>query len=220
MGAGAESAPPPPASKGGPDSAPARIAASVIGQVPTGIFGARVSGPIAGAGAPFSGCEGSAFPLLGAVHLQMSCQAPARYALKLQLKRDQRQAQSEVLALRRAAHPFIVHLERAFSFDRFLALLLELCPTDLNRKLCDPDDSGKCLGLSAFDAARYIGQILLALAFLHKDPAPLRDCAPLPLLFRGSSAAQIIWGWAALPYLRRIPGSPQRRRRPKLRPRE
>lgn len=117
---------------------------------------------------------------------------PRRYALKLQLKQDQRQATSEVLALRRADHPFIVQLHRAFSFDKFFALLLELCPTDLNRVLCDrATENGRYEGLPAKDAARYMGQVMLALSHLHESNIVFRDVKPENILISFGDDAKL-----------------------------
>eukprot|EP00930_Biecheleria_cincta_P024395 TRINITY_DN17463_c0_g1_i2.p1 TRINITY_DN17463_c0_g1~~TRINITY_DN17463_c0_g1_i2.p1 ORF type:complete len:1278 (-),score=228.22 TRINITY_DN17463_c0_g1_i2:154-3987(-) len=117
---------------------------------------------------------------------------PQRFALKLQLKADHRQASSEVLALRRAEHPFIVHLHRAFSVDKFLALLLELCPTDLNRLLCEGSDQGtRCLGLPTKRAARYMGQVMLALAYLHESDMVYRDVKPENILISTMDEAKL-----------------------------
>jgi len=118
---------------------------------------------------------------------------PCRFALKLQLKQHQGQAQSEVLALRRAEHPFIVHLERAFSLDNCFALLLELCPTDLNRRLCEiVDEEGRSIGLTPFDCARYMGQIMLALSFLHtQEQIVFRDVKPENILISTRDEAKL-----------------------------
>lgn len=117
---------------------------------------------------------------------------PQRFALKLQLKADHRQASSEVLALRRAEHPFIVHLHRAFSVDKWLALLLELCPTDLNRLLCESSDQGsRCLGLPPKRAARYMGQVMLALAYLHESEMVYRDVKPENILISTMDEAKL-----------------------------
>ena len=64
--------------------------------------------------------------------------------MKLQSKRNlDWQAYSEVVALRRAGHPFIVRLEQAFQTPHYYALLLELCPKgDLNLLLCNTHESG------------------------------------------------------------------------------
>eukprot|EP00434_Breviolum_minutum_P016150 symbB.v1.2.014231.t1/scaffold1035.1/size234022/7 len=115
-----------------------------------------------------------------------------RFALKLQLKQDHRQASSEVLALQRAEHPFIVHLHRAFAFDKYLALLLELCPTDLNRLLCeDPGEGGRYLGLASQRVALYMGQVMLALAYLHESDIVYRDVKPENILINTRNEAKL-----------------------------
>jgi serine/threonine protein kinase len=93
-----------------------------------------------------------------------------RFALKLQMKEgSQRSAFCEVLALRTVSHRFIVRLERAFQTPKYFALLLELCPNDLNRILCEQEtDGARCTGLSEVRTAKYLGQILLALKHLHE----------------------------------------------------
>eukprot|EP00927_Polykrikos_kofoidii_P040949 TRINITY_DN34904_c0_g1_i1.p1 TRINITY_DN34904_c0_g1~~TRINITY_DN34904_c0_g1_i1.p1 ORF type:complete len:1299 (+),score=160.39 TRINITY_DN34904_c0_g1_i1:40-3897(+) len=116
---------------------------------------------------------------------------PRRFALKLQLKREGRQARTEVLALRRADHPFIVRLEKAFQTPRFFALLLELCPTDLNRLLCEPNVDGCCPGLSADRVAKYMGQVLLALVHLHKTDIVFRDVKPENILLSSRDTAKL-----------------------------
>lgn len=115
-----------------------------------------------------------------------------RFALKLQLKQDHRQASSEVLALQRAEHPFIVHLHRAFAFDKYLALLLELCPTDLNRLLCEePSEGGRYLGLDSKRVAWYMGQVMLALAYLHESDIVYREVKPENILINTRNEAKL-----------------------------
>mmetsp|Transcript_57345 Transcript_57345/g.153607 ORF Transcript_57345/g.153607 Transcript_57345/m.153607 type:complete len:1184 (-) Transcript_57345:33-3584(-) len=124
--------------------------------------------------------------------LYLRASEPRRFALKLQLKQHQCQATSEVLALRRADHPFIVRLERAFSFSRFFALLLELCPTDLNRVLCEQDESGRSLGLRPSLAAKFMGQAALALAHLHRnEKIVFRDVKPENILISANNEAKL-----------------------------
>jgi len=96
------------------------------------------------------------------------------------------------LALRRAHHPFIVRLERAFQTPKFFALLLELCPTDLNRVLCEEDSFGRCMGLPAARAARYMGQVLLALVHLHSiEGIVYRDVKPENILISAHDDAKL-----------------------------
>ncbi|CAJ1421536.1 unnamed protein product [Effrenium voratum] len=119
-------------------------------------------------------------------------QIPQRFALKLQLQQSHRQASSEVLALQRAEHPFIVHLHRAFAFDKYLALLLELCPTDLNRLLCeDLGEGGRHLGLEPARAAKYMGEVMLALAYLHESDIVYRDVKPENILINTCDEAKL-----------------------------
>lgn len=117
---------------------------------------------------------------------------PTRFALKLQQKaRSTRQAYSEVRALRRANHPFIVRLECAFQTPSFFALLLELCPTDLNRILCETSQ-GRCTGLIPSRTARYMGQVLLALAHLHQQEGIVyRDVKPDNILISDRDEAKL-----------------------------
>lgn len=117
---------------------------------------------------------------------------PRGYALKLQPKlHSNRQAHCEVLALRRAQHPFIVRLERAFQTTEHFALLLELCPTDLNRELCKLDAQGLSLGLQEARAARYLAQILLALTYLHNKEDVFRDVKPENILISADDDAKL-----------------------------
>jgi serine/threonine protein kinase len=93
--------------------------------------------------------------------------------MKLQLKMRHRaewEACSELVALRRAAHPFIVRLEHAFQTPKFFALLLELCAGGSLSDLVTSsvDCTGRCVGLSVERTARYMGQTLLALVHLHQ----------------------------------------------------
>eukprot|EP00811_Abedinium_folium_P023412 NODE_3297_length_2057_cov_7.360622.p1 GENE.NODE_3297_length_2057_cov_7.360622~~NODE_3297_length_2057_cov_7.360622.p1 ORF type:complete len:568 (+),score=192.64 NODE_3297_length_2057_cov_7.360622:73-1704(+) len=116
------------------------------------------------------------------------------FALKLQLKAEaHRNAYSEVLALRRAHHPFIVRLERAFQTPRFFALLLELCLTDLNRRLLAEESSdGRCYGLAPNVGARYMGQVLLALVHLHENECIVfRDVKPDNVLISERDEAKL-----------------------------
>lgn len=118
-------------------------------------------------------------------------QRPLCYALKLQLKHESNQAYSEVLALRRLDHPFIVRLERAFQTAKHFALLLEFCPTDLNRVLCKRDEE-QCLGLPPKRAAKYMGQVLLALTHLHeKEEVVYRDVKPENILISEQDDAKL-----------------------------
>jgi len=116
-----------------------------------------------------------------------------RFALKLQLKHEHVQAFSEVMALRRADHPFIVRLETAFSTAKYFALLLELCPTDLNRILCATCDAeGRSIGLGPFRTARYMGQVLLALVHLHTEVEIVyRDVKPENILISEADEAKL-----------------------------
>lgn len=116
---------------------------------------------------------------------------PLCYALKLQLKQEGHQAYSEVLALRRLDHPFIVRLERAFQTPKFFALLLEFCPTDLNRMLCKQSGE-RCLGLPPRQTAKYMGQVLLALTHLHeKEETVYRDVKPENILISEQDDAKL-----------------------------
>jgi serine/threonine protein kinase len=98
-----------------------------------------------------------------------------------------------VLALQRAHHPFIVRLERAFQTPKFFALLLELCPTDLNRLLCEPEiTNGSCPGLPPAKVAKYMGQVLLALVHLHDiESIVYRDVKPENILISDKDEAKL-----------------------------
>lgn len=114
------------------------------------------------------------------------------YALKLQDKTStKQQAYSEAIALQHIHHPFVVRLERAFHTPKFFALLLEFCPTDLNRILCKENSDGFCLGVETKAAATYMGQILLAITFLHKKKIIYRDVKPENILISESDEAKL-----------------------------
>jgi len=113
------------------------------------------------------------------------------YALKLQEKQVHRAvAASEVLALKRVSHPFIVHLYNAYQTPKFFAFLLEYCPTDLNRLLCSTEEDNRCLGLRERDGARFMGQILLALTHLHCKYIH-RDIKPENILISDQNNAKL-----------------------------
>lgn len=116
-----------------------------------------------------------------------------RFALKLQRKeRSQRSAFSEALALRAIHHEFIVRLERAFQTPTYFALLLELCPNDLNRILVEkPDDGERCTGLTPQRTAKYLGQTLLALTHLHAMDVVYRDMKPENILISLDDDAKV-----------------------------
>lgn len=120
-----------------------------------------------------------------------------RFAMKLQEKAQQDvdwQAPTEALALRRAVHPFIVKLEQAFQTPHFFILLLELCPNgDLNKLLCTTQDtSGRRTGLEVERAARYGGQVLLALVYLHQTHDIIyRDVKPENVLLSAKDEAKL-----------------------------
>jgi len=121
---------------------------------------------------------------------------PPRFAMKLQSKRNlDWQAYSEVVALRRAGHPFIVRLEQAFQTPHYYALLLELCPKgDLNLLLCNTHESGseRRMGLLVSRAARYAGQVLLALVHLHEVLGIIyRDVKPENILLSTQDEAKL-----------------------------
>lgn len=120
-----------------------------------------------------------------------------RFAMKLQAKAQAQadwQACAEVVALRRAAHPFIVRLEEAFQTPQFYALLLEFCPRgDLNRVLCQTEDEhGKRVGLPLELCARYAGQVMLALLHLHEALGIVyRDVKPQNILISVEDEAKL-----------------------------
>lgn len=124
-------------------------------------------------------------------------ETPRRYALKLQPKtqaNNEWQACSELLALQRAVHPFIVRLEQAFQTPQFFALLLEFCTGgDVNRLLCSTKDAaGRRLGLEVSRSALYCGQVLLALSHLHEALGIVyRDVKPENILLTGSDQAKL-----------------------------
>lgn len=104
------------------------------------------------------------------------------------------QACAEVVALRRAVHPFIVRLEHAFQTPQYYVLLLELCPHgDLNRMLCSTcDEHGRRVGLPLKAAARYAGQVLLALLHLHEVLGIIyRDVKPQNILISRENEAKL-----------------------------
>lgn len=121
----------------------------------------------------------------------------SRYAMKLQPKtqaHSQWQACSELLALQRAVHPFIVRLEQAFQTPQCFALLLELCPGgDMNKLLCTTqDDNGRLSGLPVDRCARYSGQVLLALVHVHENLGIIyRDVKPENILLSAADEAKL-----------------------------
>lgn len=114
-----------------------------------------------------------------------------RFAMKLQKKdKTQKQAFSECKALLRVNHPFIVRLEQAFQTGSFFVLVMELCPSDLNRVLVHEDVS-PC-GLPLERAARFAGQILLALLHLHETlKIVYRDMKPDNVLISQTDEAKL-----------------------------
>jgi len=120
-----------------------------------------------------------------------------RFAMKLQPKvqrNAENQACSELVALRRAAHPFIVRLEQAFQTPKFYALLLELCPGgNLNSLICRSfDEGGRCKGLPVYRTALFMGQALLALLHLHsKLGCVYRDMKPDNVLIADDNTAKL-----------------------------
>eukprot|EP00927_Polykrikos_kofoidii_P046228 TRINITY_DN40446_c0_g1_i1.p1 TRINITY_DN40446_c0_g1~~TRINITY_DN40446_c0_g1_i1.p1 ORF type:complete len:1106 (+),score=148.61 TRINITY_DN40446_c0_g1_i1:33-3350(+) len=122
---------------------------------------------------------------------------PKRYAMKLQAKSQGRsdfEASSEVVALTRAMHPFIVKLEMALQTQQFFVLLLELCPNgNLNQAIwTEKDVNGRSLGLPVPRATRYAGQILLALVHLHEAVGMIyRDVKPENVLISSRDEAKL-----------------------------
>ncbi|CAJ1335896.1 unnamed protein product [Effrenium voratum] len=94
----------------------------------------------------------------------------------------------------RCGHPFIVRLEQAFQTPHYYALLLELCPNgDLNQLLCSTqDETGRCAGLPVARAAKYAGQVLLALVHIHEALGIIyRDVKPENMLLSASDEAKL-----------------------------
>jgi len=124
-------------------------------------------------------------------------ESPRRYALKLQPKtqaNNEWQACSELLALQRAVHPFIVRLEQAFQTPQYFALLMEFCPGgDVNKLLCSTQDAnGRCSGLEVRLAALYTAQVLLALVHLHEALGIVyRDVKPENILLTSADQAKL-----------------------------
>lgn len=119
-----------------------------------------------------------------------------RFAMKLQQKTQADanwQVCAEAVALQRIAHPFIVRLEHAFQTPQYFVLLLELCAMDMNQKIRScVDGSGFCQGLSTFAAARYGGQVLLALSYMHlQHRVVYRDMKPQNVLISFSDEAKL-----------------------------
>jgi len=119
-----------------------------------------------------------------------------RFAMKLQqkLQADANwQVCAEAMALQRIAHPFIVRLEHAFQTPQYFVLLLELCAMDMNQKIrtC-VDGTGFCHGLPTHAAARYGGQVLLALSYMHQQHRVVyRDMKPQNVLVSFSDEAKL-----------------------------
>ena len=130
------------------------------------------------------------------MRLNSAMAEPKRFAMKLQSKRNMHmdwQAYSEVVALRRCGHPFIVRLEQAFQTPHYYALLLELCPNgDVNQLLCKADEGGRYPGLPLERAAKFAGQILLALVHLHEEYGIIyRDVKPKNVLLSAYDEAKL-----------------------------
>eukprot|EP00927_Polykrikos_kofoidii_P009358 TRINITY_DN13903_c0_g1_i2.p1 TRINITY_DN13903_c0_g1~~TRINITY_DN13903_c0_g1_i2.p1 ORF type:complete len:1219 (+),score=141.14 TRINITY_DN13903_c0_g1_i2:78-3659(+) len=122
---------------------------------------------------------------------------PRRYAMKLQAKAQVRSdfvASSEVVALRRAVHPFIVKIEEALQTQQFFVLILELCPGgNMNQAICSEVDAyGRYRGLALSRATRYAGQALLALVHLHEAVGMIyRDVKPENVLLSSNDSAKL-----------------------------
>jgi len=117
--------------------------------------------------------------------------------MKLQAKSQAQvewQACAEVVALRRASHPFIVRLEQAFQTPEFYVLVMELCPNgNMNHRLCRTQTpSGRHEGLPWDVCARYGGQVLLALLHLHDALGIVyRDVKPENILLSADDEAKL-----------------------------
>merc|ERR1719335_990540 len=114
--------------------------------------------------------------------------------MKLQRKRHASHAAiSEAKVLQSTEHPYIVRLHDAFQTPTFLVLLMEFCPLDLNRRILEVEDDRihRCPGLPIGFAARYSGQVLLALAYLHKKDIIFRDLKPENVLIDSRDRAKL-----------------------------
>eukprot|EP00933_Yihiella_yeosuensis_P034373 TRINITY_DN27870_c0_g1_i1.p1 TRINITY_DN27870_c0_g1~~TRINITY_DN27870_c0_g1_i1.p1 ORF type:complete len:417 (-),score=69.75 TRINITY_DN27870_c0_g1_i1:132-1322(-) len=120
-----------------------------------------------------------------------------RFAMKLQKRSKQSwrwQACSEVITLLNAKHPFIIKLHQAFQAGPYYVLLLELCSGgDLDGQLGKKDPiTGVCSGLPVERAARYAGQVLFALVYLHEACKMVyRDLKPANILLSEHDEAKL-----------------------------
>jgi len=120
-----------------------------------------------------------------------------RFAMKLQRKSvaDSRwHVCTEAVALQRIAHPFIVRLEHAFQTPQFFVLLLELCSMDMNQRIlsCAETPHSFCPGLPQQAAARYGGQVLLGLEYMHQTHRIVyRDMKPQNVLVSFADDAKL-----------------------------
>lgn len=188
------------ASTGGPESldrpAPRHLGPSAVSTRLNRVMGHVGSTISSGAAMLLPSPRGSCGGMAGYAKSSQG-RGTRRFAMKLQRKTQSQvewHACAEVVALRRAVHPFIVRLEEAFQTPQEFALLLELCPGgDLNRALCVEDPStGGCFGLPEARAARYAGQVLLALTHLHEALTIVyRDVKPENILISARNEAKL-----------------------------
>lgn len=91
---------------------------------------------------------------------------------KFKAQKITRKAHSEQFILRTTRHPFVVQLHFAFQCSYFWALVMEYCPNgDLQGCLVKHGTPGLLLE----DAARFSGEVLLALEHLHGIRVIFRD---------------------------------------------
>jgi len=114
--------------------------------------------------------------------IQVKDEATAEeYALKIQLRtHTQKQAIREAQALANLEkHPFVVRVMHIFHTRLYFGILMELCDTDLNRRIIEDADGGIVEGLREQEiAARYTLCMSLALHHLHTHGIIFRDLKP------------------------------------------
>mmetsp|Transcript_54349 Transcript_54349/g.100354 ORF Transcript_54349/g.100354 Transcript_54349/m.100354 type:complete len:1019 (-) Transcript_54349:43-3099(-) len=130
-------------------------------------------------------------------HMKFKLKDQEFFALKLQKKEGLRGRSTARVALHeitylQVQHPFIVGLHGAFQIRQYFAFLLEFCETDLNRIICTEEE------VDVHRVTKYLGQILVALRYLHCHNVAHCDVKPENILIaeRGDFAKLADFGLA------------------------